>query len=442
MNCLPTLESIAGRRTAVLGYGREGRSAVAALRSVRPDADITPWVESGELPAHEAGTIAPFDERINGFEVVVRSPGVPVDHPVLKAYRDRGGRVVNPTSIWLAERPDVTVVGVTGSKGKSTTSALLAHLLESSGRRVLLAGNIGVPLLDHLDTDAELAVVELSSYQLTDLEGRIHLGVFTRLFAEHLDWHGGREAYVHAKLNLADRLGGAPLIINARDRELEAATAGIAGLIEGNKPPSVHRIDDRLVHAKRTLFNGDDWKLPGRHNLDNAALALQAAIELGLEPTSAAAHLASFQALPHRLELVAEHGGVCWINDSISTTPHATLAALASAVSRPVILIAGGSVRPADWTQVLDWCRNQPIRALITLPDNGPEIRRQFESAPAMPAMELLEAESLDEAVKLAAGRARPGETVLLSPGAPSFSRFRDFEDRGEQFVRAVKQVL
>lgn len=439
MNCSPTLDWLAKRRIGLLGYGRDGRSTARALLARHPAARITILVESGEVDTDLPLVQGPFDTRLSDFDVLVRSPGVPVDHPALVAAREAGVAVVNPASIWLAERGDsLTVVGVTGSKGKSTTASLLAHILRGSGREVLLAGNIGVPLLDHLDTSADTAVVELSSYQLADLQGRLDLGVFTRLFPEHLDWHGGEAAYVAAKMRLAELLAGRPLLVNAGDERLVAATASVPGRVLANRPPGVWRDADRLMIGQAQLCPEGFVPLIGRHNLDNAALALQAAIMLGEAGESLVDALSDFRPLRHRLEPVATVEGVRYINDSISTSPWATLAALDALREAPVILIAGGQPRPADWQPVLDWVAAHGLEALIAIPDNGPAIADRFRESVRGRVGAIATSDDLENAVKRAAALAKDGAVVLLSPGAPSFSRFRDFEDRGERFRAAV----
>lgn len=441
MPCSATLEQLAGRRIGLLGFGRDGRACAAALCDRHPDVDLTVLVESGEAATDWPVIAGPFDERLQGFEVLIRSPGVPVDHPALVAAREHGVRVVNPASIWLAERgAEMTVVGVTGSKGKSTTAALLAHLLHARGRDVLLAGNIGVPLLDHLDTDAEVAVIELSSYQLSDLAGRLDLGVFTRLFPEHIDWHGSEAEYVASKLRLAELLDGRPLLVNAGDERLMAATAGVRGRVAANRPPGVWRDGDRLMYGDAPLCPRNQLPLIGRHNLDNAALALQAAIALGHDAGALAGDLASFRALPHRLEPVATVDRVRFINDSISTSPFATLAALEALRPAPVVLIAGGQQRPGDWHPVVEWIAAHQLDALIALPDSGRELAaRVGHAASNAGAVECID--ELETAVARAFELARPGGVVLLSPGAPSFNRFRDFEARGACFRAAVGRL-
>ncbi len=435
----PTLEAIARCRVGVLGYGREGRSVVRALQERSPDADLTVLVESGELPQDLPAHSGAFDERLQAFDVLLRSPGVPVDHPALVDYRAQGGQVINPGSIWFAERADLPVIGVTGSKGKSTTASLVAHLLQSLGREVLLAGNIGVPLLDHLDTVAEWVVLEMSSYQLADIEGRLALGIMTRLFPEHLDWHGSMAHYVSCKLRMARLLQGGPLLVNGNDPLLMEATDAIAGRVTGNRAPCVERRDNALFLGEKQLAETADLRLIGRHNLDNMALAVQGCILMGFPLDELVPALASFQPLPHRLEPVAETGGVRWINDSIATSPYATLAALEAVGSSPVTLIAGGMARPADWAEVIEWCRQHELQALVTLPDNGVDIASAFDAALGSRDVPVRAAADIESAVQLAQELGRPGSIVLLSPGAPSFPHFRDFEERGRRFAAAAR---
>ncbi|MFP4207234.1 MAG: UDP-N-acetylmuramoyl-L-alanine--D-glutamate ligase [Wenzhouxiangella sp.] len=434
------LEQLRGQRIAILGYGREGAAALTVVRNRLPDSEVVIWDERGSLPIHAASRSGPFDEGLLEFDLLIRSPGIPVLHPALVGFSRTGRPIVNPTSIWLAERPDVKVLAVTGSKGKSTTSALLAHILRQAGYPTLLAGNIGSPALEHLDTGAGWAVLELSSYQLTDLEGRLDLGLMTRLFPEHGDWHGGVAHYYASKLRMADLLAGRPLLVNATDPVLLEATRSVAGRVLANQSPLTHRDEARLVHAGQTLIRSSDWALLGRHNLDNAALAVEAALRVGIDPQTAAAALRSFQPLVHRLEVVAVDANERrWINDSIATTPHATLAALQALGDRPVVLIAGGYVRPADWNVVIEHCRCRPLAGLVVLPDSGLEVAAAFEQTTAACHGEICRAVTLVEAVDQAGRLARAGEVVLLSPGAASFPHFRDFEDRGDAFRRAVQ---
>lgn len=438
------LDRLNGLHVAVLGYGREGRSAFEVLQERCPNSGVFVWAEAGKVPAGRDSRIGPFDERLAEFDVVVRSPGIRTDHPALARYRHQGGQVVNPSSIFLAERPDLQVIGVTGSKGKSTTAALLAHVLAAAGQAVELAGNIGAPLLDFLDTRARLVVAELSSYQLSDLSGCLHLGLITRLFPEHLDWHGSRSAYFASKLRLVQLLNGNPLLINATDGPLVAATEGIRGRILANRPPAVHRRGDELWLENQRLLGAGQLPLPGRHNLDNAALALEAGRRLSLRAARLAAATLDFRPLPHRLELVGEAVGRRWFNDSIATSPYATRAALEVMTGRCVVLIVGGQNRPADWTPVAQWCRSHgnSLRGLVTVPDNGRGVAEQLRAAGALGKSPVRHANALLDAVDQAVLLSRPGDHVVLSPGAPSFPQFDNFERRGEAFRAKVLSYM
>ncbi|HLR87920.1 MAG TPA: UDP-N-acetylmuramoyl-L-alanine--D-glutamate ligase [Wenzhouxiangella sp.] len=446
MSCLPTIEQLAHRRIGLLGFGRAGQAAARALQAGNSSADVTVLVESGAADTDLPVLHGTFGDELRGFDALIRSPGVPVDHPALVAARAAGVAIINPASLWLAERAaDMTVVGVTGSKGKSTTASLLAHLLSACGHKTLLAGNIGVPLLDHLNTDAGIAVIELSSYQLADLEGRLDMGIMTSLFPEHLDWHGSERAYIDAKLRMVKLLEGRPLLVNAGDGRLAAATEGLFGRISANRAPLARRAGANVLVKDDVRVDGRELQLIGRHNLDNAALALQAALQLGCDVRRLAAALREFRPLPHRLEPVAVINGVRYINDSISTNPWSARAALEALSPAPVILIAGGHARTTCWQPVLEWTENNELAGLIALPDNGCGLadayRRQRARQGDPRAHRIHQADQLDDAVELAAGMAPEGGVVLLSPGAPSFGRYRDFEQRGEHFRRAVRAL-
>ena len=426
-------------RVGVLGFGREGRAAASILTEARPDIDLTVLIESGAPPDGYAARVGSFDDHLLDYDVLIRSPGVPVLHPAVQRFQAAGGRVVNPASIWFAERPGLPVIGVTGSKGKSTTASMLAHLLRLAGRGVLLAGNIGVPLLAHLNTEADVVVLELSSYQLADLDGRLSLGLMTRLFPEHGDWHGGVEHYYASKRRMIGLLKGAPLLVNARDEVLLAQTADAPNRVLGNRAPLVHRRGEALYRGSEYLLDLDQLDLLGRHNLDNAALALEAAVQQAIPLGSAVAGLRSFHPLAHRLEPVVDRAGLRWINDSIATTPHATLAALEAMSGEPVVLIAGGYVRPADWAPVVEHCRRHRLRGLVLLPDSGQAVASAFENAGVMPLQPPGLVENLSEAVTESARLAGDKATILLSPGAASFPHFQDFEHRGRCFRLAVE---
>jgi UDP-N-acetylmuramoylalanine--D-glutamate ligase len=429
-------------RTLVLGFGREGRALEHAVGRRAPGARI-------EVVCDRAPDVAPRDWPLRigtpdsasvEPDRVLRSPGVPVDLPALVRWREAGKPVTCVSSLWFGERPDARVIAVTGSKGKSTTAALIAHLLAASGKSVALGGNIGVPMLDLLEDRSDWFVIELSSYQLADLQGHATAAVITRLFPEHQDWHGGVANYYAAKLRVADLLDGGPLWINGADPLLAQAVADLPNVRPVNIEGTIRVADDGIRYQGRRLMAASDSPLVGRHNLDNLALALGVIESIGGQLESGCESLASFRPLRHRLEPIPGPDDRRWINDSIATTPYATLAALQASPPHPV-LIVGGLERGADWRMVAEFCRENPLGGLVGLPDNGPAICRLVADAGGVEAGRVSVAENMPEAVAAARDLSKPDGVILLSPGAPSFPRFRDFEQRGNAFRSAVTDL-
>lgn len=420
-------------RIAILGSGREGLAAFDFLRAHDDGARIEIVTEklSGrgreeELLTAGALRVCPFDEAgLEQYHLLVRSPGVSIYRECLRRAERAGSEITTPSSIWFRNHPEARTIAITGTKGKSTTAALLAHLLALQGQRVRLAGNIGTPLLGCDDRDLDWWVIELSSFQIADLEGRPNIGVLLNLSTDHLDWHGSEARYRADKLRLADLVEPGGLIANRNDPVLREALRGRedvvwfevdAGTQSLALPPS----------------------LPGRHNRANLAACLAVIDHLGMDRQSALAGLSSFEGLPHRLQRLGEVDGVEFINDSISTAPVATVAALEALAGRPVVLLAGGYDRGIDWAPHARAMRGHAPLAVVALPDNGPRILEALERAGVVPEAGTVVAENLPAAVSAARKLAPQGGIVLLSPGAPSFPYFRDYEDRGEQFAGQV----
>ena len=437
---------LAGRRIAILGCGREGRAAWRWLRAAFPDMPLTLLAEQppdADIvldPALDTLAVGPLaDAGLERFEVLVRSPGIPLRRPELGAAEAAGARHTSGTNIWFSEHPGATTVVITGTKGKSTTAALSAHLLEAAGRDVVLAGNIGRPLLDARE-GAEVYVIELSSYQLADFDGQATLGALLNLSPEHLDWHGSAEAYFHDKLRLATH--AERLVANAADPALRAAL--------GARPDVRWFNDDEgfAVAGERLLLGGQplelDWPdaLRGAHNRANLAAALSVVRELGVEAAEVLDALARFRGLPHRQQVLGERDGRLCVNVSLATTPVATAAALAAWGDRPVVLLVGGFDRGLDWRPLAEELKASPPHAVIGLPDSGPAILRVLDGAGVTPPAGLHAVADLDEGVARALELAPRGGVVLLSPGAPSFPCFRDYRERGQRFAEACELPL
>jgi UDP-N-acetylmuramoyl-L-alanine---L-glutamate ligase len=431
------IAELAGRRVALWGFGRESRAAISALRQRLPQLPLTLLCAAGEVAAAQAfeptlsvRTGEPDADTLAAFEVVIKSPGISAYKPALLEAQARGTQVTSGTALWFAEQPQATVVAVTGTKGKSTTTALVAHLARSLGVRTALAGNIGLPLLELLDVQADLWAVELSSFQ-TGEAGPLALGVVTSLYEEHLDWHGSRERYVTDKLKLA--AVARQLLVNGTQASLLARTATHPQRLLFGVPAHWHVAGGCIRRGDEDVFAVARLPVPGAHNALNACAALAALEAMGLDARAAAPALARFHPLPHRLQPLGRRDGRDWINDSISTTPQATLAALASVAGRPVTVIVGGHDRGLDWSGFVAAVRAQAGLTIITQGANGARIADELDAEPI--AGEVVRLSTLDEAVARARALAPPEGVILLSPGAPSFDQFRDYAARGRHFA-------
>ncbi len=326
------------------------------------------------------------------------------------------------------------MLGVTGTKGKSTTAALAHHLARAAGAEAELAGNIGRPALELLDLDAgALVVLELSSYQIADLATGPEVALVTNLYREHADWHGSDRAYREDKLRLLTLPGVERVVVPAHDDELLAAPARGRRVLFGGPDGWHPDADGGIARGDEQRLEASELPLPGAHNAMNLCAALTGLEAIGVAPPPLPSALSGFAPLAHRLQTVAERDGVTWVDDSISTTPESALAALASFPGRPLVLIGGGQDRGQDFSALAaELVRLEA--GLVAYASTGPRLLEAARAA-GLPAPRALGAGDLESAVALAAGLAVPGAVVLLSPAAPSYDGFRNFEERGELFA-------
>lgn len=429
-------------RIAILGVGREGQAAREYLRSQYPDIELSLLAEaepdralSAALSDHDQLHIGPLSRAgLEQFDILVRSPGVSPYRKCIQNARAAGVRITTPSNLWFAGHENEQTICITGTKGKSTTSALLAHILRSLGCRVRLAGNIGLPLLACDDRGVDWWIIELSSYQLADLEARPDISVILNLSPEHLDWHGSEQAYIEDKLRLAELAGDRPLVLNAGDTLLTELFAERESVSWFNSAGGIRAGQGGLFDADSPLPVVPPEGLPGAHNLSNTAAALTVLRIIGADISTAGQSISSFRSLPHRLQTLGERAGIRYVNDSISSTPVATVAALET-LGGQVTLLLGGLDRGLDWTPYLGRIKARLPVSIIGIPDNGPRVIREMRQAGISPPNGLHESKNLPDAVELAQELTPQGGLVLLSPGAPSFPQFRDFSDRGRQFT-------
>lgn len=442
------ISRLEGRRVALWGWGREGRAAYGAIRARLPHLPLTVFCPGGEAAQvaalgdpHLAVETEASASRLSAFDVVVKSPGISPYRDEALAAAERGTRFIGGTALWFAEHEEARTVCITGTKGKSTSSALLAHLLRAGGHVTALAGNIGLPLLELLDPDPspEVWVIELSSYQTGDVAGsgvRPDVAVALNVFPEHLDWHGSEARYVEDKLRLLVDARPRVAVLNATDPMLAALSLPDSEIHWFGRVDGWHLRGDALHRGDAFVMDTTGLPLPGRHNRGNLCAVLAAIEALGIDPVPLAQHAASFRPLPHRLQTLGTRDGVMYVNDSISTTPHASLAALDCFGGRRVAILVGGHDRGIDWAAFAAAMRESAPAAIVTLGQNGPRIHALLAPLAAAGRFQLSAASDLAEAIGQAREALAGEGVVLLSPGAPSFGMYRDYVARGRDFAQ------
>ena len=433
------ISELRGLRVGVLGFGREGQATLAALRRMGHDGEVQ--IISDHEAAVPAGARLWLGEgavgALSGLDVLVRSPGFPPRHPVRAAADAAGLPQTTATNLFLAElrHEGIDVIGITGSKGKSTTSTLAQLVLAEAGIPSILVGNIGLAALDQLERvvrDRLVTVMELSSYQCADLlDGSgPSIACLLRVFPEHLDWHGSVDAYYAAKLRIAlAQRAGDRFRYDARTARLVSEAPVHSAAEPINTKDGLHFGEGWFRRGPEKLFSDADMALPGLHNRENAVAALSVAELVGARPEHLRAVLSTFRGLPFRLEDEGVRRGIRWVNDSLSTAPEAVAAALHALAPGVETLIAGGYDRGYDPAPLVEAVAASGVHTLILLPGTGASIARHARSSRL--EVDVLEVPSLDEAVALAMERTPRGSICLFSPGAPSYNHYRSFEERG-----------
>ena len=451
------LNTLRGKRVAVTGIGISNRPLLKLLLDAGIDVTACDKKDrdalgalGDELEAVGCGLrLGP--DYLEGLDqdVIFRTPGL---HPrFLEAAKARGSEITSEMEVFFQVCP-CPILGVTGSDGKTTTTTIIARLLEAAGHTVHLGGNIGRPLLSEADAirPTDWAVVELSSFQLLDMDRSPHIAVVTNLAPNHLDVHTDMDEYVRAKANLLVHQTEADRAVcnwdNEITRNLSAQTAGAVSYFTANsdQPPAdgcylkEGAVWYRDASGERPVLPLTDILLPGAHNVENYMAAICAV--QGLVPDETIRSFArTFGGVEHRIELVRERRGVRWYNDSIASRPSRTIAGLRSFPEK-VILIAGGKDKGISYAP-LGPVVNDHVKLLILCGATEHVIREAVRGADNYRGLEILTAADYPEAVRLADERSRAGDVVLLSPASTSFDRFRNFEERGRVFKELVNAL-
>jgi UDP-N-acetylmuramoylalanine--D-glutamate ligase len=420
-----------GRAVGIFGLGREGEASLRACRArgVEPVLVDDRPRDAGVLATAEGGL-----EALLGCDVVIKTPGISRYSPEVGKLVGAGVQVVGGLGLWLAEADLRRVVGITGTKGKSTTTAITGHLLNGLGYRTLTGGNLGVPPFDpEVGADYDYWVIEVSSYQARDLPVSPPVVAVTSLHPDHLPWHrDDPEVYYRDKLSLAAQPGAELTIANGDSALIRERRA-----LLGPRVQWVCAADDPDATWLAPL------QLLGVHNRRNALIARAVVAALGVpeadDPAALEAAAAGYAGLPSRLQHVGTVDGVTFVDDGLSTNVLPTLAAVEAFPDRRVALIVGGQDRGIDYRALGEGLRTRQVALrVVTTPDNGPRIRRELESVDPGPAISAVDTPDLDAAVRVAYEWARPDGVVLLSPAAPSFGLFTDYQDRGAAFAAAA----
>lgn len=442
-----TVVTFAGRRVLVAGIGASGFAAARALLErdakvkvteaadtphVRAQADVLRALGADvEIGGHDLGSL--------DADLAVLSPGIPPTAPVVSALRDSAIPVVS--EIELAYRlAECDFLAVTGTNGKTTTTTLLAAILETAGRRSVAAGNIGLPLVDavaQVGRDGVIAV-EVSSFQLAFIDDfHPKVAAVLNIAEDHMDWHGTMDAYARAKARITmNQTADDSLVVNQDDDRARAAADGSAAqLVTFSATTDADACVDagRLVWRGRSVLERDELLLPGRAGTEDALCALACAAAYGIDADAIASALRRFRPLHHRLETVVSADRVTYIDDSKATNPHATLAAVAELTD--VVLIAGGRSKGIDLGALA--ATVPPVIAVVALGEAADEVAAVFKGLVPVDVVA-----DMDAAVRAARARSVPGGSVLLSPGCASLDMYESYAERGEYFARAVGTML
>lgn len=440
------LTDLKDKNVVIWGAGIEGEEAAQA--AIKAGAHVSVAVDgpakdsSPKMTSTTNLPIAYGDQGVAALkaaQVIIRSPGIPPHNPLFKALQDK---MTTSTELWLADCADRTIA-ITGSKGKSTTSSLLAHIMKKLGLDVELGGNIGIPLLS-LPPNHQWYVAELSSYQTMTLKQSPKIAVLTALFPEHLDYHGTLEEYYAAKLNLVSHN---PQIVIASSENQELKDRLPKTILKEKivwVPAEDITVTQQGVSCNgQLIINAANTPLPGRHNLHNASLCLGVLQQIGVDIVARRQDISkaiqSFVPLKHRLQVVGVVDGKLWVNDSISTTPESSIAALEAYPNVPTTIIMGGDDRGLSFDILKKYLqqRENPV-SVVAVPDTGARIAEVLKD---IPKHKVYASTNILAAVKKANQITPNGGVVLLSPAAASYKYFKNFEDRGDTFIAAVQAL-
>ena len=448
---------ISNKKIAIFGFGKEGASSANFLGTNNQITiiDDKKKVDIDEKLLKSLKAKANFyfggdlPQDLN-FDYVVRSPGVHLDNPGLLKLTKEGTITTSQTKLFLDLFPGKTI-GITGTKGKGTTATLIYEILKTQTKNIFLAGNIGTPALDLLEKSDKdsIAVLELSSFQLSDAVKSPHIAVVLMVTSEHLDWHKDETEYKTAKENLVKFQNQNDFaVINADFKNSKGAvqkTKAKPYLFSTVNQANGAYLENGKIISKikgtEEIIKTEDIFLPGFHNLQNVLAAVCVAKLENVPNKSIASTLKTFKGLKHRLEFIAEKNGAKYYNDSFSTTPETAIAAINS-FKEPKILILGGSSKNSDFTKLgKTIAGDKSIKAIILIGDEAERIKKSIESNGGFGGKIIENLTNMRQIVSASKETAKPGDVILLSPACASFGLFKNYQERGDLFTKEVNSL-
>ncbi|MEI6529586.1 MAG: UDP-N-acetylmuramoyl-L-alanine--D-glutamate ligase [Candidatus Falkowbacteria bacterium] len=437
------------RSTLILGYGLEGKFAYSYLRHKYPDfkfalADKKPITISDKKVKVISGQN--YLDAINDYEVIIKSPGISNFEPRLIKAKSAGREISSITNIFLSVYGAQTI-GVTGTKGKSTTASLIYEILKASGKKVYLIGNIGFDPLEHLTAkfdENKIFVYELSSYQLSIADQSPHIAVFINIFPDHLPYHQGFNNYFRAKTNITNfQKNNDFLVYNSEYEAIKKLAANTkAKAVSYLKECSIQ--NDSIYYHKEKIIALNKIKLLGTHNLKNIMAAICVAKQYKAADTAIYKALVKFVNLEHRLQFVGQFKGISFYDDAISTTPESTLVALEVFKEKIGTIILGGEDRGYKFSTLAKRLAELKIENFVFFPDSGEKIAKEIKLAyqkKKLTLPKILFTKNMDAAVKFSYQNTKPEQVCLLSTASPSYSLFKDFKEKGNLFQSAIKKI-
>lgn len=432
-------------KIAILGYGSQGKSALEYYKNLGHEVVICDKNTELKIPEGVKGHLGESHLKgLSKFDLIVRSPIVHPRDIISENTPAILERVTSSTNEFMRVCPTKNIIGVTGTKGKGTTSTLITKILEASGKRVHLGGNIGTPPLELLKNQIQAddwVVLELANFQLIDLNHSPKIAVCLMVVPEHLDWHHDFAEYIDAKRQLFRQQSSDDIAVYFGQNETSAQIASISNgwKVPYFQSPGALVENGNILIENKTICSVKDVKLLGKHNLQNICAAITATWQITKNISSIKSAIVVFNGMKHRLELVAEVNEVKYYDDSLGTTPETAIAAI-DALPQPKILILGGSNKGATFDELAHKVNEGGVKHVVCIGDTASLISDSLRS---MGYLSITEGtSSMKDAVEKASKLASSGDAVLLSPACASFGMFQNYKDRGEQFKSAVLELF